>query len=243
MYKEHYSGLSSEQKIQQGSVFFLALNSQYSAQTTGNTDPQLISEWTVFEQIAALNKNRYYYYYCIDIKDYVFQKKDSSSKLLYLELPKYLCLKTYIPNFKSFERLLEELDSLILSHRLTFLKQHKQLTPEALTALNTWMTSLEQAGNSDTISERVFELHGTEVTGPIPEKLSIGPGKKEFFVGVPGCPVEFVEALSVAEQVLEGFSVEEVLLCFFCLVNEISLVFVGTSQRQISSAMYDCHLP
>ena len=207
----------------------------------GNTDPHLISEWEVFQQIAELNKNRYYYYYCVDIKDYVFQKKEGKDKLMCLELPKYVCLKTYIPNFKSFEKLLEELESLVLSQRCTALKQYKQFSAEVLTALNSWECTLESdriLQKSDLLSSVVLELHEKEIQGgSIPAKVALQHSKRDFSIQYPECPLEFVEALSAVEQVLEGFSAEEVLLCFFCLINEISLVFVGNSQRQISSAM------
>jgi hypothetical protein len=241
LFREHHSGLTSEQKIQQGGVFFIALNSQYNAQTSTNSNNvSVVSEWDVFQQIADINKNRFYYYYCINIRDYVFQKKEGKDKLLYLELPKYVCLKTYIPNFRSFERLLEEVDAVVLSQRCASLKQYKQLTAEVVSALNSWECSLETPFISqklDNVSCLVLELHETLVAGDIPHKVLLHPSKREFELAYPECPVAAVEALSAVQDVFESIGLEEVLMAFFCLLNEISLVVVGSNQRHISSVM------
>lgn len=232
--------MSSEQRIQHGSVFFIALNSQFNAQTPGHSTHGVVSEWEVFQQIAELNKNRYYYYYCVDIRDYVFQKKDGKDKLLCLELPKFVCVKTYIPNYKSFERVLEEIDSLVLAQRCSLVKQYKQISAEALTNLNAWESSLENEGirqRADALSNLIMDLHEKEIAGTIPAKVTLPNSNWEFAIQYPGCTLDAVEAISAIEQIFEAFSVEEILLCFFCLLNEISLVFIGSNQRQISSAM------
>lgn len=62
------------------------------------------------EQIAAVNKNKFLYYFCYDVKDYVFQKKDKKGNLHYLVLPKLVCFKTYIPNYKLYWDLLKIVD-------------------------------------------------------------------------------------------------------------------------------------
>lgn len=221
-------------------MFFIALNSQFNVQTSGQTSPGVVSEWQVFQQIAEVNKNRYYYYYCVDIRDYVFQKKDGKDKLLYLELPKFVCVKTYIPNYKSFEKVLEEIDNTVLAQRCGFVKQYKQISAEVLTSLNAWECSIENetvTQRTDILSNVVMDLYDRELAGPLPVKVTLPNCKREFSIHYPGCPLDIVEAISAIEQIFEVFSVEEILFCFFCLLNEISLVFIGPNQRQISSAM------
>lgn len=61
------------------------------------------------EQISELNKNKFYYYFCYNVKDYVFQRKDAKT-LQVLVLPKYVCFKTYLPSAKLYTDLLRVVD-------------------------------------------------------------------------------------------------------------------------------------
>lgn len=68
------------------------------------------------EQISELNKNKFYYYFCYNVKDYVFQRKDAKT-LNVLVLPKFICMKTYIPNFKLYSDLMRVIDCKIVVTR------------------------------------------------------------------------------------------------------------------------------
>lgn len=57
------------------------------------------------QQVTELNKNKFYYYFCFNVNDYVFQRKDAKT-LQVLVVPKIVCMKTYIPNYKLYSDLL-----------------------------------------------------------------------------------------------------------------------------------------
>ena len=47
--------------------FFVALNSQMTS------DDGLIDFQSLIKQIQEINKNRFYYYFCYNMRDYIFQ--------------------------------------------------------------------------------------------------------------------------------------------------------------------------
>lgn len=80
--------------------FFIAMNSELLMQ-------EEIENKLLVEQISEVNKNKFLYYFCYDVKDYVFQRKDKKGHLYYIVLPKLVCFKTYIPNYKLYMDLLK----------------------------------------------------------------------------------------------------------------------------------------
>ena len=58
------------------------------------------------EIIREVNRNFMYYYFCIDIRDYVFQRVDNKGTVTYAVLPKFVCIKTFVPLGSFYEKLL-----------------------------------------------------------------------------------------------------------------------------------------
>jgi len=89
---------------EQDNSFFLALNSQIMSEET----PDSIA---LAQMLREVNSHRFYYYFCYNVREYVLQKKDSKgSALLYIALPKYVCIKTYLPNIRLYEEILREIE-------------------------------------------------------------------------------------------------------------------------------------
>ena len=82
--------------------FYIALNSQ---NTSGEIDLNPDNEVLLEE----MNKNMLFYYFCVDVRDFVFQKLDSKGVVSYVSLPKYICLKTYCPCFDLYRQILKEI--------------------------------------------------------------------------------------------------------------------------------------
>lgn len=83
-------------------IFFIALNSQ-------NTSGEFTINPDNLDLISQLNMNKFYYFYCINIKDYVFQAIDNKGLVTYLCLPKFICIKTYIPCLDLYEQVLRDI--------------------------------------------------------------------------------------------------------------------------------------
>lgn len=82
--------------------FFIAMSSHLSREIEHGNKP-------LVEQLSEINKNKFYYYFCYNVKDYVFQRKDPKT-LQVLVLPKFICFKTYIPNARLYLDLLRVID-------------------------------------------------------------------------------------------------------------------------------------
>ncbi len=82
--------------------FFIALNSQ---NTSGLIDLNPENE----EIMAKMNKNMLYYYFCVDIRDFVFQRLDTKSNVAFANLPKFLCIKSYYPSLEFYFKVLKEI--------------------------------------------------------------------------------------------------------------------------------------
>lgn len=80
--------------------FFICLNSSNQA---GEVDVNPENE----KILKEANKNILYYYFCIDIKDYIFQKIDNRGLVTYAVLPKFICLKTFVPAGPFYESVLK----------------------------------------------------------------------------------------------------------------------------------------
>lgn len=79
--------------------FFICLNSTNGA---GEIDVNPLNE----EIVREVNKNFVYYYFCIDVRDFVFQRIDHKGVATFAILPKFVCVKTYIPLGSFYEKLL-----------------------------------------------------------------------------------------------------------------------------------------
>ena len=107
---EVISKLMSTHHSDPSNYFFLALYSQ-----TDPKDCELTSQSKSL--LTNLNNNKFFYYFCFNIRDYLFQKKDSKGNLVYLVLPKYICIKSYIPNSAAFEAVLKTFSGITSSCR------------------------------------------------------------------------------------------------------------------------------
>jgi hypothetical protein len=82
--------------------FFIALNSQ-------NTSGEYDLHPDNLKLMLEMNKNMLYYYFCINIKDFVFHSIDRKGLLVYASLPKYLCFKTYYPSLEFYENVFRDI--------------------------------------------------------------------------------------------------------------------------------------
>lgn len=90
--------------------FFICLNSSNQA---GEVDVNPENE----KILKEVNKNILYYYFCIDIKDYIFQKIDNRGLVTYAVLPKFICLKTFVPAGPFYESVLKLISGKYLFNR------------------------------------------------------------------------------------------------------------------------------
>lgn len=82
------------------------MNSELSLQDN-HTNKELV------DQITEINKNKFFYYFCYDVKDFVFQRKDAKGNLCFIVLPKLVCFKTYLPNWKLYLDLLKIIECIV----------------------------------------------------------------------------------------------------------------------------------
>jgi hypothetical protein len=109
--------------------FFIALNSQ---NTSGGIDINPENE----PLLRAMNRNMFYYYFCVDIKDFIFQKPDPKTNILhYAILPKFLCIKTYYPCLTFYSMVFKEITDYITGQRVAIARYEKAVSEGTLAKL------------------------------------------------------------------------------------------------------------
>lgn len=169
--------------------FFIAMSSLLSLE-------QEHSNKVLVEQVSEINKNKFYYYFCYNIKDYVFQRKDTKGNFYYLVLPKFICIKTYIPNFKLYADFMKVIDckvilpDTVMMERIDLVRQQKTLTDGNLLALNRLVFPFD-SGNlmdkDDICSSLIAQMNQYSM-----KKLNYGPLKlaciqEELYLKVVSC--------------------------------------------------------
>lgn len=88
--------------MNQAEPFFICLNGTNEAgEIDINPDNEAI--------LKEINKNMLYYYFCVDVKDYVFQKIDNKGMTTFAILPKFVCIKTFVPLMSFYERIMKQI--------------------------------------------------------------------------------------------------------------------------------------
>lgn len=88
---------------------FLCLNS--SITTLERSENENLYEKEIIDQISNYNPNRFYYYFCIDVGDFVFKLSKNEGMLEYVELKRFICFKTFFPRRKFYEDILTQIFS------------------------------------------------------------------------------------------------------------------------------------
>lgn len=135
-----------------------------------------------------------YYYFCIDIKDYVFQKIDNKGIVTVAVLPKYLCIKTYIPLGSFYEKLLLDISGssdwpeYVNSQRVLELKREKPLSEKSLQNITNMKFEFEdyRIENKGTQPSRwLLDLNETPLENRLPKQLTLGSSQTTLTYNVP----------------------------------------------------------
>lgn len=212
--------------------FYLALNSDLSVEDGENNDE-------IIDQIKPFNPTKVHYYFCLNIHDYVFQKKDNKH-FAYLKLPKFVCLKSFIPNGRLFESILKEIEDYVFTQRLCLAKQIKGASEENVGLLNSYKNHFESKDiilRDNLPSSLLLELLEHKIIGKVPKSAVMKHSGREFHLLPSQIESQYLITSNVFSNILELFCPEEIMLFYSCLVNEISLLFVSSSMKTTTSAV------
>ena len=76
-------------------LFYLCLNSRYSINNVDEELPEIDEDSEMI--LNKFNPNRFYYYFCMDVSDFIFKPDKNGPTLDYFEAPKIICFKTLFP--------------------------------------------------------------------------------------------------------------------------------------------------
>lgn len=124
--------------------------------------------------VREMNNNLNYYYFCVDIKDFVFQKPDNKGNVPYAVLPKYLCIKTFYPSAEFYTRILKDIFDYVVGQRCLVAKSEKSVTDNVLQAINSMKFEFEDPrieGQGTKPSQVLLGLHRTQIGTGLPNML------------------------------------------------------------------------
>lgn len=121
-----------------------------------------------------MNNNLNFYYFCLDLKDFVFQKPDNKGNVPYAVLPKYLCIKTFYPSADFYSRILKDIFDYVVTQRCLVAKSEKNVTDNVLQALNGMKFEFEDPrieGQGTKPSQVLLGLNRTQISTGLPSGL------------------------------------------------------------------------
>lgn len=83
-------------------VFFICLNSRI---TLLDQNVAGVPKEEIRNQIINFNPNKFFYYYCIDIGEFLF--RNGAESIEYVRLPKFLCIKSFFPAKSLYNSILD----------------------------------------------------------------------------------------------------------------------------------------
>lgn len=177
--------------------FFIGLNSQ---NTNGEVDLNPENE----ELVIDMNSNVLYYYFCVDVKDFLFQKLDTKSHTAYACVAKYICIKSYYPSFEFYEKVLKEIFDYVMNSRLLLSRSEKTVTDATLNNLTNLKFDFEDARiekMGSKLSQMLMGLHRLEIGQNLPKSLMLPPNNMTISLRVSSFShplLELFERLRVA---------------------------------------------
>lgn len=153
----------------QNDPFFICLNGTNEA---GEIDINPENEAILRE----INKNMLYYYYCIDVKDYVFQKIDNRGIATFAVLPKFICIKSFVPLIGFYEGILKQVSDYMFSQRTLELKKERPLTDKALQGITNMKFEFEDfriENKGTTPSRLLLDLLKLTLKSSLPQQINL----------------------------------------------------------------------
>lgn len=124
--------------------------------------------------VREMNNNLNYYYFCVDIKDFIFQKPDNKGVVPYAVLPKYLCVKTFYPSAEFYSRVLRDIFDYVIMQRCLVARSEKVVSDNILQTLNNMKFEFEDSrieGQGTKPSQLLLGLHRTQIGNSLPNML------------------------------------------------------------------------
>lgn len=104
---ESFKKLFRLDKSCQERLFFIALNSQVEGSSKYEHP---VSDAETEEILKLYNPNKFYYYFCLDIGDFIFKDKLEGGSLAYIEIPKIICIKSLMPRKEFYYQILSDIN-------------------------------------------------------------------------------------------------------------------------------------
>lgn len=165
------------------SVFYIGLNSHNASGTYDIHSDNV-------DIMNSMNKNMLYYYFCIDIHDYIFHKIDSKNTVSYAVVPKYLCIKTYYPSLDFYESVMHDIEEYIIQQRISVCRSDRQITDDTLNTLSNMRYEFEDGriyNNNNIVSAIVSTLHTTLIDSHLPTHVRVDSINRQYTVPVDSC--------------------------------------------------------
>lgn len=137
-----------------------------------------------------MNKNLLYYFFCVDIKDFVFQGLDMKGNTHYACLPKFICIKTYFPCFEFYKKILRDIFDYVIAQRTSFARMDKNVADVTLAGLTNMKFEFEdfRIENQKTKTAiMLVNLHRLEIKSQIPREISFAGSDKPIQMPVDQC--------------------------------------------------------
>jgi hypothetical protein len=124
--------------------------------------------------VRQMNNNLNFYYFCIDIRDYIFQKPDNKGNVPVAVLPKYLCIKTFYPSADFYSRVFKDIVDYVTMQRCLVAKSEKTVNEAVLQSLNSMKFEFEDSrieGQGTKPSQILLSLQRTQIGSSLPAAL------------------------------------------------------------------------
>lgn len=166
-----------------------------SANSAGEIDIHPLNE----EIVRQVNKNFMYYYFCIDIKDYAFQRIDNKGNATYVVLPKFLCIKTFVPLGSFYEKLMLDIAEYVRNQRSLEVKKEKPITDKTLNVITNMRFEFEdyRIENKGTLPSRLMlDLFEQKLDNRLPKQLSLQSSQLTIQYNVAFCDASYLPTVS-----------------------------------------------
>lgn len=189
--------------------------------------------------LDEINKNYLYYYFCVDIKDFAFQTLDNKGQTSFAVLPKFLCIKTFFPSFEFYQKVLSEITDYVLSQRILLAKSNKTVSNAVLADLTNLKFEFEDyrlETQGTRVSNLLMALFETKIVDSFPAFVQLS----NRTLPLPVYSYEnmwAVEGLNGALDSTAQLSLEDLVLIFVGLMNEINLIFISENMRVLTSSV------